>query len=109
MSNGERSAADSRYNRSKKGRARYARHREKTREQRRAYDRARMARLRQDPDFRAMEEEYYRGPGYVARRRRELGRQRESILDQLEDLGRMREQLFRELGLPSDLFSEGAS
>jgi hypothetical protein len=75
------SARDSKYNRSEKGRARYARHREANREQRQAYDRERMARLRLDPGFYLDE--------YLARRRRELGQQRERILERLAELEAM--------------------
>lgn len=80
------SAADSRYNTSEKGKARQARYREANRERRREYDRKRMAELRQDPAFRAKEEWYMRGPGYAARRRRDLGAQRARIVAQLEAL-----------------------
>jgi hypothetical protein len=60
--------ADSRYNRSEKGRERQARYREANRARRQAYDRERMSRLRGNLYFRQREDEYYR----LVRRPREL-------------------------------------
>lgn len=75
------SEADSKYNRSEKGKARYARHREKTREQRQEYDRERMS---------------VGASGWSKKRKRELGRQRVRIEQRLEAL--RQEELRAELG-----------
>jgi len=66
------STSDSKYNRSEKGKARYARYRAANREK--INERLRAIR-RHEPD--------YGRESYITRRRRDLGRQRERIADQL--------------------------